>query len=80
MKALIAALMFVFGTAMIVLVINSVTGAGSFKRMLKVSGVYSVSKPDGYDVVCFLDADSRNGGLSCLPLALAKKEAVKCTP
>lgn len=45
-------------------------GAGSFKRMVKISGVYSVYKPDGYNVVCFLDADSKSGGLSCLPISV----------
>jgi hypothetical protein len=45
-----------------------VSGDGSFKRMVTVSGVYSICKPDGYEVVCFLDADGKEGGLACLPL------------
>lgn len=43
-------------------------GSGGFKRMVTLTGVYAVCKPGGYDAVCFLDADSKNGGLSCLPL------------
>ncbi|MFA7278723.1 MAG: hypothetical protein WC100_01350 [Sterolibacterium sp.] len=50
-----------------------ITGEGSFKRMVTISGVYPVVKPGGYDVVCFLDADSKQGGLSCLPLAAVVK-------
>lgn len=45
------------------------TGAGGFERMVVRSGVYAVARPGGYEVVCFLDADSKHGGLSCLPLA-----------
>jgi hypothetical protein len=44
------------------------TGAGSFKRLVTISGIYPVCKPGGYNVVCFLDADSRQDGPSCLPL------------
>ena len=47
------------------------SGAGSFRRIITRSGVYSVCKPDGYLVVCFLDADGHDGGLSCLPLSVA---------
>lgn len=45
------------------------SGDGSFKRMTTFSGVYSICKPDGYDVVCFLDADGAEGGVFCLPLS-----------
>jgi len=44
-------------------------GAGGFKRMVTLTGVYAVCKPGGYEAVCFLDADSKQGGLSCLPLS-----------
>lgn len=44
-------------------------GDGAIKRHLTMSGVYSVCKPDGYDVVCFLDADGTEGGLFCMPLS-----------
>lgn len=44
-------------------------GDGAIKRHLTMSGVYSVCKPDGYDVVCFLDADGQDGGLFCMPLS-----------
>lgn len=44
-------------------------GDGALKRKLTVSGVYSVCKPDGYPVVCFLDADGKDGGMFCMPLS-----------
>lgn len=44
-------------------------GDGAIKRTMTVSGIYSVCKPDGYDVVCFLDADGPDGGLFCMPLS-----------
>ena len=47
----------------------SLTGAGGFKRMVTLTGVYSVCRPDGYDVVCFLDADGKDGGMFCMPLS-----------
>lgn len=31
-----------------------VSGDGGFKRMVTISGVYSVCKPGGFDAVCFL--------------------------
>lgn len=52
-------------------------GAGGFKRMVTISGIYAVCKPGGYDAVCFLDADSHDGGLSCLPLAAVGGECRK---
>ncbi len=42
-------------------------GAGGFKRMVTLTGIYAVCKPNGYDAICFLDADSKDGGLSCIP-------------
>ena len=36
--------------------------------MVTLTGVYSVCRPDGYDVVCFLDADGKDGGMFCMPL------------
>lgn len=50
------------------LTIFEMMGAGGFKRMVTVTGIYAVCRPGGYDAVCFLDADSKDGGLSCLPL------------
>lgn len=44
-------------------------GAGGLERKMTLSGVYAVRKPGGYDAICFLDADSKEGGLSCLPLS-----------
>lgn len=48
------------------------TGAGGFKRMVTVSGIYPILRPGGYDVVCFADSDGRDGGLFCLPCDVAK--------
>lgn len=44
-------------------------GDGGLKRAMTLSGVYAVCKPGGYEAVCFLDSDSKEGGLSCLPLS-----------
>jgi len=52
-------------------------GSGGFKRMITITGVYAVCKPSGYDAVCFLDADSSNGGLNCLPLSQVGGECKK---
>lgn len=46
-----------------------ITGDGGFKRMVTISGIYSICRPDGYDVVCFLDADGKDGGMFCVPLS-----------
>lgn len=54
--------------AVIVWILFEIMGAGALKRHITISGVYSVCKPDGYDVVCFLDADGKEGGMFCLPL------------
>lgn len=56
-------------SAIAIWVLFEVMGAGALKRHITFSGVYSVCKPDGYDVVCFLDADGKEGGMFCLPLA-----------
>lgn len=48
------------------IIIMSIMGDGGFKRMVTITGVYAVCKPSGYDAVCFLDADSKQGGLSCI--------------
>lgn len=52
-------------------------GDGGFKRMVTITGVYSICKPDGYDVVCFLDADGKEGGMFCLPLSTVGGECKK---
>jgi hypothetical protein len=49
-------------------------GDGALKRHITLSGIYTVCKPDGYPVVCFLDADGKNGGLFCMPLSQAGGE------
>jgi len=48
-------------------VIFSMMGSGGFKRMVTLTGIYAVCKPNGYEAICFLDADSNEGGLSCIP-------------
>lgn len=53
----------------IVLGIALAAGDGAFKRMMTISGIYSICRPDGYEVVCFLDADGKDGGMFCLPLS-----------
>lgn len=49
-------------------------GDGALKRHVTMSGIYSVCKPDGYPVVCFADADGKDGGLFCMPLSEAGGE------
>ncbi len=44
-------------------------GDGALKRQFTLAGVYSICKPDGYPVVCFADADGKDGGLYCMPLS-----------
>ena len=66
--ASIAATVIIFGVAM---AYHSMVGAGGFKRLTTLTGIYAVCKPGGYSVVCFADADSKEGGLSCLPLEQA---------
>lgn len=44
-------------------------GDGALKRQFTLAGVYSICKPDGYPVVCFADADGKEGGLFCMPLS-----------
>lgn len=47
-----------------------VTGPGWFARVTTISGVYTVIRPDSYDVACFGDSGHRDGGLQCIPCAL----------
>lgn len=63
---LLIALFFLIGMAYLFRVLVAF-GPGAFQRHLTISGIYSVCKPNGYDSVCFLDADSKDGGLSCIP-------------
>lgn len=51
------------------LAMRSLMGDGALKRTFTMSGIYSICKPDGYEVVCFLDADGKEGGMFCLPLS-----------
>lgn len=60
-----------------VISIIEMTGAGGFERMVKISGIYSICRPDKYDVVCFLDADSKDGGMFCMPLSAVGGECKK---
>jgi hypothetical protein len=52
-------------------------GPGGFKRMTTISGIYDICRPNGYDVVCFLDADSKSGGVFCMPLNQAGGKCLK---
>lgn len=58
-------------------IVVEMMGAGGFKRMVTLTGIYGICKPGGYEAVCFLDADSKDGGLSCLPLAQVGGECRK---
>lgn len=51
------------------LALLSACGDGALKRQFTMAGVYSICKPDGYPVVCFADADGKDGGLFCMPLS-----------
>lgn len=42
-------------------------GPGAFKRVVTMSGIYVVCKPHDYPMLCALDSDSKDGGLSCIP-------------
>lgn len=55
----------------------SMLGEGGLKRMVTISGIYSICKPDNYPVVCFLDSDGKEGGMFCLPLSQVGN---KCNP
>ena len=68
MKKFYAAIAIVGGLAMIYFIIHFMLGVGGFERKFTLSGVYCV-KPSGYKIVCCLDSDSKDGGLSCLPLS-----------
>lgn len=46
------------------------TGPGWLARNMTISGVYTVLRPDGYDVACFGDSGHRDGGLNCVPCSL----------
>lgn len=63
--------MSVFAFGLVVVLLVSGCGDGAFKRQFTMKGLYSVCKPDGYPVVCFADADGKEGGLFCLPLSEA---------
>ena len=56
--------------ASIISVIILMVGDGGFRRVVTISGIYPILRPGGYDVVCFADSDSRDGGLSCLPCSM----------
>jgi hypothetical protein len=64
-----AKLSIVAGTLAIALGLLTACGDGALKRQFTMAGVYSICKPDGYPVVCFADADGKDGGLYCMPLS-----------
>ena len=47
------------------------SGDGGLKRLTTISGVYTVEKPDGYNVVCFMEKGGN--GMQCLPLTQVRK-------
>lgn len=52
------------------LIIHTVFGAGFFERIATIGGIYAVGKPEGYNVVCFVE--KHGGAMSCLPLGMIK--------
>ena len=65
----IVKLSLVAGTLALTLIGLTACGDGALKRQFTYKGIYSVCKPDGYPVVCFADADGKDGGLFCMPLS-----------
>lgn len=61
----------VLAIALIAIILQSVMGSGAFKRKMTLSGIYAICQPEGYPVVCFGDAGSKEGGIDCVPLTLA---------
>lgn len=43
----------------------TLNGDGGLRRMVTISGIYTVADPGGYPVVCFVDKGSR--AMDCLP-------------
>lgn len=66
----------VLAFGLVALFLLSGCGDGAFKRQFTMKGLYSICKPDGYPVVCFADADGKEGGLFCMPLS---EVGGKCT-
>lgn len=66
---------FIVGLIVLAVICGSVavmlSGSGGWKRKITLSGIYAVCKPEGYPVVCFLDADGKDGGAFCMPLDMA---------
>lgn len=65
------------GSALVLVMLTAIlglaylaTGAGGFARQLTISGIYPIVRPNGYDVICFADADSSDGGIACMPCSL----------
>lgn len=61
--------MSVFAFGLVAVFLLSGCGDGALKRQFTMKGIYSVCKPDNYPVVCFADADGKEGGLFCMPLS-----------
>lgn len=61
--------MSVFAFGLVAIVLLAGCGDGALKRQFTMKGIYSVCKPDDYPVVCFADADGKEGGLFCMPLS-----------
>ena len=61
--------MSIFAFGLVAVFLLAGCGDGALKRQFTMKGIYSVCKPDGYPVVCFADADGKDGGLYCMPLS-----------
>ena len=54
--------MSIFAFGLVAVFLLAGCGDGALKRQFTMKGIYSVCKPDGYPVVCFADADGKDGG------------------
>lgn len=68
MKQLLTATAVIITIIVLIAVAISMSGSGGWKRKITLSGIYAVCKPEGYPVVCFLDADGKDGGAFCMPI------------
>ena len=69
---LVAILAVIIVCVVTALSVIGMTGAGGFERHFTLSGIYAVVRPNGYDAICFVDADSKQGGVMCLPCSTVK--------
>jgi len=67
MKYFVAVFVALFFSVAIAFLMSN--GSGGLKRMTTLSGIYTVCQPGGYNVVCFADKGSPQGGIFCIPLS-----------